>query len=671
MGLGVGLRLLEWPAWNSPATQYGGLPVLPSFDAYGWLAGARCVGHLTGQPLSLFLHTLAALLPVPLESIAFYLPVALSSLAAWPMIRLVRGLGTPEAGLGAAVCVVLTPAYVYRTRLGFCDTDMLLMPLACVALCGMTLWNLRPDAPPAGKVPLSGRTSWSWLLPAGSLAMLHWIHPGFRPVAATMGLLFVLSAWPIARTSRCSLAACVAIALAALAGPWGILAGMAVCLLAAAAPVSRNPLAGWWPWIFLMPLLATLAWAMPDIARLAWQSALFFLHPFTNILSTPHSGVQDIAASVLEAQTPGWLATARQGAFHWMVGLVAALAYAVVLWRHPRLLPSLPLAALAVLAPFLGIRFAMYGGLVTGLGLPPALAMAWRRMGRKAGIGWLLQGLLVAFVAVAAWRDAKTLFPVPILSPQHAEALTRLDAIATSDAQIWTWWDYGYAAQFLARRRSFADPGNNTGTVLCLLSQALAADDPVVVRKTLLHGASLQRLATPSAWSQLTCPGVVRTNAPFPDGVQADAPALPAGPLPEQYLVVSWEGLRTGRWPLWFAASQEDRKQAEPGPWPLTAVAPKRLNIDEGWAELDEGVFALAELDIVNATGGHRHRSWPRDKGLAAVLNLGNAELLLFDRASRKAMFVRLLVDQAPADADHFELVVDRAPWTRIYRVRP
>lgn len=670
LALGGGLRLLELPAWNKTVLHDGGPPLFPSFDAYGWLAAARCVGHLSGQPLALLLQALAATLPFSLETIAFFLPVILSSLAAWPMSALLRGLKAPEASAAAAVCMILTPAYLYRTRLGYCDTDMLLVPLACAAISSMALWRAQPDDAAKDK-PASSSMDWSWLLPAAALAGLQWLHPGFRSLTAAMGMLFFLSAWPSVKAGHAALAPCVAIVLSSLLGPWGILAGLLLCGLSPFWPRRLSLSAGRQAWLSLFLLLAALAWAMPAVYDRIRQFAMFYWR-FDAADSPAAAGTgPDVARSVLEALSPGWQETIRQSAFHWSMGLAATIAYGIVLVRRPRLLPSLPLAALAILAPVIGIRFAMYGGIITSLGLPLILAWAWKRTGGKAGIGWLLQGLLIAFLAVVAWRDAQTFFPVPIITPYHAAALARLDALAAPDAQIWTWWDYGYAAQFLAKRRSFADPGNNAGAVLRLLSKALAANTPEDAALAMAEGANGQTPpSAPSLVDCFACPEGVRKNGPFPDDSLSRPSPQRLETLPEQYLVTSWEGLRTGRWPMWFAKTTLRDSQGQPPPWPILATSPKRINIDEGWVELEEGVFALSQLDIFQASGSPVRRAWPRSKGLAAVLNLGNAELLLFDSASRHSVMAQLLLDAANVPMGDFELLIDHAPWIRIYRLR-
>lgn len=671
IGFGVGLRLVEWPAWNVPTFQFAGRPLLPNFDAYGWLAGARCVGRFAGEPLPLLLRFLAWLLPFPLETIAFYLPVVCAPLAAWPMVRLMRGLGAPEAGFGAAVCVVAAPAYVYRTRLGFCDTDMLLVPLACLALCSLTLWPGRecPDAAsPAGRYPESLRHC---LLAAVSLALMQGMHPGSRPLLVAAAALFVATAWKAARSSGFLLVQAVAVVLAALAGVWGFVAGLA-CLVWACRRVGREQcLRRRWIWaLAALPAVAAM-WVLPDVGRATLRSAHFFLDSLVRTLS-PGGGASDVAASVLEAQRPDWRETTRQAAFHWSLSLVAAAAYSLALVRRPRLLAGLPWAALALASPVSGIRFAMYGGLVTGVGLPLALASLTGRLRRGRRLAAVvLQGGLVITVGLLAWRDAATLRPFPVISSGHAAALARLDALAAPDAQIWTWWDYGYAAQFFAGRTSFADPGNNTGAVLTLLSRVLAADDPAVAAREVFDGAARQAPAVPSRWERWVCPDGVRRQAPFPEPEVAGEAAQPVDHLPPQYVVVSWEGLRTGRWPLWFARPRQDRQNHQPPPWPLADVSPKRLNIDKGWVEVDGTAIALAELDVLDGRGGRLHRTWDREKGFAAVVNLGDAALLLFDAASRRALFARLLLDDPGLFAPHFELVVDKAPWARIYQVRP
>lgn len=681
MGLGVAVRLAEWPAWRASGLYVDGLPLLPSIDAYGWLAGAQCVGRLAGQPLSLLLGGLVWLTGLPVDSIALWLPALLAPLAAWPLMLLCRDLGLPEAGLGAGVLSVLTPAYLYRTRLGFCDTDMLVLPLVCLAVWVLAAWvRLPPAGQDAGDGRGAGRTG-PGLRAGAALALLVWLYPSGQPLAVGMALTAVLArGW----RRRLALTAeegvdLLLVVLPAFLGPAGLglgLLAMGLTRLPVRCPANLRRFVA----VGLgLALLAGLVWALPAFSTRLGRQLAFFAH----LSPMAPDGSLSPANSVLEASIPAWQETLRQLAFHWGLALAAGLGYGLALWVLPGLWPSFPVVLLAFFSLRLGIRFAMYGSLVAALGLAVPLALAGRRFSLGPGWRWCLQGGLVLLVLPLVLAESRTLRPVPVLSAPHAAALRELGRIAPADAQVWTWWDFGYATEHFAHVRTFSDAGNNAGDTLYLQSVALAATDPAVAAGAIRLAATLQRDAPPVPRPLFVCPGSVLANGPLPllrttvPGLVAGLPGSLAGVVgqeasdrPAQYVVVPWALLRLGRWPVAFAGWTPDGGTPAPGMWPLSAPMARRINIDLGWVELEGKRLPLVELDVFTSSGKVLHRQWPRGRGLAAALNLANAELVLFDRATRQSMLARLLLDAPESLPDEFELVVDRTPWVRIYKVR-
>ncbi|WP_243312198.1 STT3 domain-containing protein [Fundidesulfovibrio agrisoli] len=690
--LGLAARFSEFQAWDSPWLSWEGLPLLPSFDAYGWLAGAACVGRLAGEPLSMLLAALHRLTGLPLEVLGFWLPALLAPLAAWPVARLCSLAQVPEAALTAGAATVLAPAYLYRTRLGFCDTDMLVLPLLCGCAWALGSWAARlgDDSGKGSNAPALTRA-----VAAGALlALTCAAYPSGRVVAAGMAVCALAAASCLGvRSLRSVLPGAGLFAVAVGLGFWpfafaAVLLGAWVRLPATLRPRGRLRAA-----LLLLAgcaLAAVLAYSLPSI----WEklrAMLFFFAKLPGQTTMPgQTPLPGASPSLLEAQTPDLPETLRQAGFHWILAAAAAPGYLWALFRAPVLLPTLPLALLAASSPWLGVRFAMYGGPALGLGLAAggALLAGAMRLGSWAGRG--MQAALLAVLAVLAARDAATLVPLPVLSPRHAQALSHLRTMVHHEAQVWTWWDYGYAAQHLAGLRTFADPGNNGGEVLYLQSMALAAPDDAKAARAMLLAARTQASGPPPAPCPRWCaPFGLACVPPNPDAffplagkdlaatravlASLDAP-LPPGPLganlPEQYLVVSWEALRTARWPLAFAAWDPQAPQPGAGPFPFLALKPKSIDLDNGVIELEEGVFPLDGILIRNASGKGASRHWNRPGAAFAALNLGNQELIVMDERSRESAAARLLLDDPPGAESPFELVDDGAPWVRVYRLR-
>ena len=65
-----------------------------------------------------------------------------------------------------------------------------------------------------------------------------------------------------------------------------------------------------------------------------------------------------------------------------------------------------------------------------------------------------------------------------------------------------------------------------------------------------------------------------------------------------------------------------------------------------------------------------RHFQWQKDTGGYAVLNRHAQELYLMDEKIYKSMMIQMLIQDPSQFEDDFELVVDKYPWNRAYRVK-
>ena len=138
--LNAGLRLIEYAGWQADIYQVGPEPLMATHDAYAWLAGAKGVGFYVSSTFAKMIQWIHKLTGLPLGVIGFWLPVLLIPWMALPACFLARATLLTEGGVVFAVMSASSIGFLVRTRLGFCDTDLisLLFPLAFA--CFLIAW---------------------------------------------------------------------------------------------------------------------------------------------------------------------------------------------------------------------------------------------------------------------------------------------------------------------------------------------------------------------------------------------------------------------------------------------------------------------------------------------------------------------------------------------------
>jgi len=126
------------------------------------------------------------------------------------------------------------------------------------------------------------------------------------------------------------------------------------------------------------------------------------------------------------------------------------------------LLPSFLIGLIAFKG---GSRFAMFLAPVLGIGLGYILDILITPLREKLGktLSFAVDLLLMAavtFILILANYDSFKFKPQPIMYSSLAQSFIDLGRTTPKDAWIWTWWDYGYAIQYYARRATFHDGGS-------------------------------------------------------------------------------------------------------------------------------------------------------------------------------------------------------------------
>lgn len=173
------------------------------------------------------------------------------------------------------------------------------------------------------------------------------------------------------------------------------------------------------------------------------------------------------------------------------LGLFGLLLFA---YKRPResilFLPTLLMGLISLKG---ASRFAMFLSPLLGLGIGFLLDYLSSEIKRyfQSGFSLLIKPLLGAtLVLVLMLTNLKSFYyiPKPIMSPSLAQAFIELGKRTPPDAWIYTWWDYGYAIQYYARRATFHDGGTQFSPKTYFIALGFTSPSPEVgynVTKTL------------------------------------------------------------------------------------------------------------------------------------------------------------------------------------------
>jgi dolichyl-diphosphooligosaccharide--protein glycosyltransferase len=138
--------------------------------------------------------------------------------------------------------------------------------------------------------------------------------------------------------------------------------------------------------------------------------------------------------------------------------------------------------------------------------------------------------------------------------------------------------------------------------------------------------------------------------------------------IPPQYLVLSWENMRLAYWISYFGTWDLVRGGANAGK--IQRVRGQvQFDMKQGTIQAGGRQIPLDGLILVRRKTS-RKMTWPNGSNIYGVLNELSQEMYLMDGTIYHSMMVQMLLGKPERFEEHFELVVDRYPWNRAYRVR-
>lgn len=664
---GLGVRLSSVSVWGTAEMRVingAGLsePLLATPDAYFWLAGAAGKGAAAALAPSTLLRAVSSFSGMSPARAALLLPVLLASTLGPLLAALCRSLGFPLAGLCAGLLASLAPAYLCRTSLGYYDTDMLLLSLA--VLTALVLLFLLREKGKSGFVA-------SVLLGAGLAWMQHWHR--LLPVSnAAMVFAAFAVLWLQRQTRpRPEAAYCLVLFAVSLFFSWPgvVAAGAAALVLSRGSNVFWKTAAG--PKL-LFSVCCLVVCGLVLFSNLRNEGCSYLQRARTKSFSTAPAGVvhppayPDMTRTIAEDERISfahvlvllhpWAGVALAGlcGFFWLAGM------------RPEALLLGPLLAFGLSAPFLGARVVMFAVPAVALGFGVGTEVVLGRIPAfYAGkcISWIVRVLLALVVSIPLVLYTPP--PEPALSSAHAQALQKLGTLEPHGTgpvpMVWTWWDFGYAASCLTGFRSFADPGRQGPEYVYFLSKVLGADSLQTAYASMQFTAvqnfhpweALNRLGARKAQQLMTDMAAYKEKEP--ENVR-------------QFVVVSLDGLSLlpvitdfARWNLFTGAPD-----GEQGLF-TQLMPPVEIDLQHGRVKAPQsGTQTQVGTMLLWDTCGEEI-VFDETNPVCLVALSRPERYFLLDRRLYQSNYLQLLLGNTDKDQELFHLVLNNAPYVRVY----
>ena len=648
-------------------------PLLATPDAYYWLAGSQGNGPATTLAPSELLRLVSSLTGLSPAYTAWLLPALLASLLGPLSAIFCRMLGYSAAGLVAGLLATLAPVYLCRTGLGYYDTDFLLLSLPLVTALALLLF-------------MGNKLTSVFFLPVVIGVAIAWMQHWHRllPVSnAVMIFLALVLVWFRKKDVARVFYRLILFALCVCFSWPGIVLSCIFAFFLKKYPAVLYPKGQ-----SKRVLLAVLCLLLAGLALFSsiGQEAESYLHraQSKDLAATPLNGAgKGNADEIMPPAYPPMTATIAEserisyahvlGLLHpWAgVALAGVCGFFWLVGRRPEALLLTPLLLFGLSAPFLGARVSMFA--------VPAVAMGVG-VGGEAVLGrlpimhhgrmtcWIVRALLSLVLCVPLVMRIPP--PESVLSSPHAQALRKLGTLVPADTRpvsmIWTWWDFGYAASAFSGLHSFADPGRQGPEYVYFLSKVLGADS-LHTASAVMHFSALNSFHPWEAFNRLGARKSQQLAGNFATiGQEVSDKA-------RQFVVVSLDGLPLlptivdfSRWNLEQGASM-----GEPGFFKQLR-GPVDIDLQHGRinAPLSETRLEVGRILLWKTQGTEYVFDADNPYCLVALPELEN--YFLVDRRLYQSNFMQLLLGNADSAQSLFQLVVNNAPYVRVYElVRP
>jgi dolichyl-diphosphooligosaccharide--protein glycosyltransferase len=663
--LSLWIRMDDLGAWSRQPHRafHDNQPILINFDGYFYLSMARdllegqynAFDELRGVPepqkrpmpppmISLIAAAIAAITPFSLDWIATVLPVFLGVTLAIPLYLFSRLYG---GGLMAAVaiCVGLCSRYyVYRSNVGWFDTDCL---NATLALSGTYLFL---------RFGMIGTARRYFYLAGGSLVSL-----------------FFFLWWDQTRTA---------------------VAVITLCPLALAAALYYRPKGNErWMAVGVVVLIVStlLIWQGPRIFWLPVEKAMVAMG---YIAKAQLGDFPNTAQSVMEQARPDLQSLARISTGNVMtfcLGFIG-LGWLLVLKKR-QAVPLLVLFALGCFSLLFARRFLIFLIPFIAIGLGFAIQQLWNLQWRwpRARVVVLFAAAVIGLFAVKESLQ-RVYWPKeisPIVAGQH-----RLSVESSADALVWAWWDHGYPIRYWSRRATINDGSLHNGPRTVSNAIPFSCNNPRQAANFIHFYAlrGVQGLQAVLDRSESPAKGMQLVRRILAVGPEAAAPILRRSGLtplhqwldfffPEQqreiYLFLDLRMARTAHWWHWFGSWDIATQQGTHGKFQLIRncrLDGRQIQGPDLLVDAETGILTWKQRRLPLARIYHHNgRTLKRsdhqnDSRWYFAFHQASRVGALMERDFSETLFNQLYMFENP-DLRYFSLHSHQFPYYQIWRV--
>ncbi|MFV0423108.1 STT3 domain-containing protein [Oleidesulfovibrio sp.] len=377
-----------------------------------------------------------------------------------------------------------------------------------------------------------------------------------------------------------------------------------------------------------------------------------------------------VVGSIIEAQKLS--PAAFLGSIHsWgSVAVCGLLLFMVLMLFEPVAALLLPMLAMGIGSMALGARFAMFASPCFAVGIAWGVHCVTRFFFRMAQARVPVLRYGYAGVAILAtlgltWpagQLASSLAQGSIITPKQVEALDFIRHNTPEDSMLWYWWDWGYAAQYYARRTTVADGARHSNQRIYAPAAALTTDVPRFANQLIRYVAG----ATPPVSGAFTGMTPEQAEQKLHSFYLSDSQPAAAN---KQYLVVSAEQLRLTAWISRYGTWDFGTRK-----WEDTNV----ISIDRAVQfSAQKGIFLIKGMEPIQAESltvfsgdTVTQRLYPHFNDKHFVIDKDAGMILIVDRTVFNSMGLQLLVDDGTNEdiSRYFKLVFSNGK-TKVFEV--
>lgn len=661
----IGLRTDDLIAWHKQPHRafYDDRPLLINFDGYYYLSLARDlrqgtyfpVDALRGVPespmrptvpplLSLLTAVLDRLLPVSLEWIAVLLPPLLGILLAVPLMLFGRLFGGRMMSLTAAAMGLFPSYYVYRSHLGWFDTDCLNVTFLLLICYFFIRFGI-----------LAQRRRYLYLAAAVTtygLFLLWWDQTPWVVTLISFSSLVVVSVLyyrPNGRERR--VAICV-----------GAVLVVGIFFWQGAGVVGSIYQKGFGQLFYISKQQPD---AFPNVGiSVKEQKKAHFNDISTHTTGHPVSFSFGLAGLAMLA----WRFRGRAAA------LIVPFGIGCLSFLFAR-------RFLIFLNPFLAIGFAFAAQWLWDLRLK------WRLF------QFLVPPLVAASLFIPFNQSLRlTFWPKEI--PPLVEGMDLLSQAAPEDALVWAWWDHGYPLLYWARRATINDGSLHSGLRTVSNAIPISADSPLLAANFMRFYSVRGIGGMEKLFAEVQGPGrgmKLLENVLMADQERALPLIAEAGLEPAEqwqrfffpdvsrplFLFLDLRLARSTYWWYWFGKWDVDTQTGEHPEFKMFPNCRRRgdeifgrdvlIDLRQGVLFTKGKAYPLKKAFLRNGRLWRGH-DYARDPGWILTYDAGQHMVAVMDESFFTSIFSQLYVFKKP-DPKTFSLIAERYPYYQIWKV--